>query len=103
MVVLRDKIVLNKDILKSELLNNNDDENEDLSSINPEALCLSDFKWLLSSLAIIASFYTAIGYQNQAEMVYNHYIKLVEDLYSVESAEASNGYFMLGGFYFEEE
>jgi len=35
--------------------------------------------------------------------VYSHYIKLIEDLYTVESPETFNGYFMLAGFYFEEE
>ncbi len=62
-----------------------------------------DFKWMLSALATIASFYNAVGNQVRCEMVYVKYVQWIEKFFGKDSLEASNCYFLVGIYYFEQE
>jgi len=63
----------------------------------------NDFKWMLSAMALMASFYNCLGYQTQCEEVYVEYVGLIEEFYDKDSHEAGNSYFMIGVYYFEQE
>ena len=56
----------------------------------------------LQAYGIIASFYNAVGNQEKCESSYVKYIKLIEKFYLQDSLEASNAYFLVGVYYFEE-
>jgi hypothetical protein len=61
----------------------------------------NDFRWMLSAMGMIASFYNSLGYQKQCEAVYVRYVTLIEDLYEKDSTEAGNAYYMVGVYYYE--
>jgi len=61
------------------------------------------FRWMLSAMGLIASFYNCLGYQLQCEHVYVKYVSVIEEFYERESVEAGNAYFMIGVYYFEQE
>lgn len=58
---------------------------------------------MLQSYGIIASFYNAIHEQKRCEKAYMKYILLLERLYTKESLEVSNAYYLVGVYYFEQE
>lgn len=62
-----------------------------------------DFKWMLSALATIAAFYNSVGNQVKCEKVYVAYVRWIEQFYGAQSLEASNCYFLVGLYYFEEQ
>lgn len=62
-----------------------------------------DFKWMLSALATIAAFYNAVGNQVKCEEAYVRYVRWIEQFYGADSLEASNCYFLVGLYYFEEQ
>lgn len=64
---------------------------------------LVDFKWMLSALATIAALYSACGNQVKCEKVYVNYVRWIEQFYGAQSIEASNCYFLVGLYYFEEQ
>lgn len=57
---------------------------------------------MLSALATIAAFYNAIGNQVKCEKIYVQYVRWIEQFYGQQSLEASNCYFLVGVYYFEE-
>lgn len=63
----------------------------------------ADFKWMLSSFGTIAAFYNAIGNQIRCEMAYVKYVQWIEKFFGKDSLEASNCYFLVGLYYFEQE
>lgn len=63
----------------------------------------ADYKWMLSAYATIAAFYNAIGNQKKCEMVYVKYVQWIEKYFGKESLEASNCYYLVGIYYFENE
>ena len=67
-----------------------------------QTLAFSDYKWLLQAYGVIASFYNSVGNQEKCEASYVKYIKLIERFYHQDSLEASNAYFLVGVYYFEE-
>lgn len=70
---------------------------------NKRSLDFNDFRWMLSAMGLIASFYNCLGSQLQCEHAYMRYVQVVEDFYERESVEAGNAYFMIGVYYFEQE
>ena len=52
------------------------------SEFDPEKLTLSEFKWLLSLIAITASFYNNLGYSRNCEKLYAIYVKFIEQIHS---------------------
>ena len=66
------------------------------------SLSFDDYKWLLQAHSIVASFYNSVNNQKGCEKSYVKYIQLIEKFYYQDSLEASNAYFMVGVYYFEE-
>ena len=72
------------------------------SQSNSEKMFMyKDFRWVLQSFGLMASFYNAIGMQVQCEKAYVRYIQLVEQFFNNDSLETSNAYFLVGLYYFE--
>lgn len=69
---------------------------------NSNIASFSDYKWMLSAYATIAAFYNAIGYQTECERTYVKYVQWIEQFYGKESLEASNCYFLVGLYYYEQ-
>lgn len=65
-------------------------------------LDFNDFKWVLSSLGMVGNLYNAMGHQKQCESVYVSYVTMVEDFFEKDSSQAGNAYFMMGGYYYEQ-
>jgi hypothetical protein len=63
---------------------------------------VTEFRTLLQFYSMQASFYNAIGHQRRCEASYVKYVQLVEEVYQRESIEASNAYFLVGVFYYEQ-
>lgn len=74
-----------------------------LNTGSTENLTLAEFKWLLSAVAAVASFFQGVGHQRQAEKQYCRYIKLIESVHGADSTEAAHAMFMVGGYYSEQE
>ncbi|CDW74513.1 tpr domain containing protein [Stylonychia lemnae] len=62
----------------------------------------ADFKWMLSAFATIAAFYNALGNQIRCELAYVRYVQWIEKFFGKDSLEASNCYFLVGLYYFEQ-
>jgi tetratricopeptide (TPR) repeat protein len=78
-------------------------KNKTIGFKNKRVFDFNDFRWMLSAMAMVASFYNCLGYQKHCEQVYVRYVTLVEDFYEKDSVEAGNAYFMIGVYYFEQE
>jgi len=63
---------------------------------------LEDTKILLNAYGMMGAMYNLIGNQYEAERTYGKYCRIVEKIYGIQSIEASNCYFYMGGYYFEE-
>eukprot|EP00347_Sterkiella_histriomuscorum_P018564 403345037 len=63
----------------------------------------ADYKWMLSAYATIAAFYNAIGNQVRCELAYVKYVQWIEKFFGKDSLEASNCYFLVALYYFEQE
>jgi hypothetical protein len=61
----------------------------------------NELRWVLSSYGLLASFYNSIDHQKRCESTYVKYIQITEQLYSRDSIEASNAYFLVGVYYSE--
>ena len=84
------------------------EENDDIQEMvhlpqKTKATDFNDFRWMLSSMALIASFYNSLGMQRQCENVYAEYIARIEEFYRPNSIETGNAYFNVGVYYFEQE
>ena len=68
-----------------------------------QSLTFNDYKWMQQAYGIIASLYSTVGNQKKCELSYVKYVQLIERFYHQDSLEASNAYFLVGIYYFEEQ
>lgn len=68
---------------------------------NRRSVDFNEFKWVLSSLAMIAGFYNSLNQHTECEKVYVKYMTYIEDFYQKDSLECGNAYFMIGLYYLE--
>ena len=69
---------------------------------NKRSVDFNEFKWVLTSLAMIAGFYNSLGQHAECEKVYVKYMTYIEDFYQKDSLESGNAYFMMGVYYLEQ-
>jgi hypothetical protein len=74
----------------------------DLKAKTNSNLTFSEFRWLLQCYGLVAAFYNSIGHQKRCEAAYVTYVQLVEQYYEADSIEASNAYYLVGVYYFEQ-
>eukprot|EP01022_Parablepharisma_sp_SALTPOND_P024297 TRINITY_DN534_c0_g1_i1.p1 TRINITY_DN534_c0_g1~~TRINITY_DN534_c0_g1_i1.p1 ORF type:complete len:1080 (-),score=152.48 TRINITY_DN534_c0_g1_i1:17391-20630(-) len=63
----------------------------------------SDIKRILHMHGIIAAMYKVLENQVESEKTYAKYCKIVEKLFGIQSVEASNCYYYIGIYYYEEQ
>jgi len=68
-----------------------------------ETTDFSDIKRILHMHGIIAAMYKMLENQVEAEKTYAKYCKIVEKLFGIQSVEASNCYYYIGIYYYEEQ
>ena len=62
-----------------------------------------DVKRILHVHGIIAAMYKGLGDSINAEKVYVKYCKIIERIFGIQSVEASNCYYYIGAYYYEEK
>ena len=96
-----------QDKLDNQNVQKDDEKSSAYTKNNPKSyrgkkhLEFNEFKWMLSAYALVASFYCAVGNQQECQQVYAKYVKFVEEFFEKDSLEVGNAYFQLGIYFFE--